>query len=139
MEGYKVIKEFGDAKKGDIFTKVDDLDMWNLTKEEHKDNYDSCFTMTFCNSTMKELEDNKYVIKFDEDAEADCMCCDCCSKLEKVKDLVNSLIDTYTNDYEELIKNYNEGNVQTCVRVEAETVYHNLNKVLNKIKDLLNE
>ena len=49
------------------------------------------------------------------------------------------MIDTYTKDYNELMKDYNEGNVQQCVKVEAETVYHNLNKVLNSIKDLLDE
>ena len=50
-----------------------------------------------------------------------------------------AVIDTYTKDYNELMKDYNEGNVQQCVKVEAETVYHNLNKVLNSIKDLLDE
>ena len=31
----------------------------------------------------------------------------------------------------------NKGEIQPCVKLEAETVYYNLNKVLNKIKDTL--
>ena len=84
MEGYKVIKDFSFAEKGDVFTKVEDLNLWELQKSE-------------------------------------------------------VISDTYTKDYNELMKDYNEGNVQQCVKVEAETVYHNLNKVLNSIKDLLDE
>lgn len=119
MEGYKVIKDFSFAEKGDVFTKVEDLNLWELQKSEVI-----------------------YVIWYSEEVEKDnnedeCECC--CNKLEKVKEYVNTLIDTYTKDYNELMKDYNEGNVQQCVKVEAETVYHNLNKVLNSIKDLLDE
>ena len=35
---------------------------------------------------------------------------------------------------------YSEGKVPPCVKLEAETVYYNLTKVLNKIKEeLINE
>jgi hypothetical protein len=138
MEGYKVIKEFSFAEKGDVFTKVEDLNLWELQKSETKPEMETYTSMAFDSSTMDELAKKDYVIWFNED-ENDCCVCDCCDKLEKVKEYVNTLIDTYTKDYNELIKDYNEGNVQQCVRVEAETVYHNLNKVLNSIKDLLDE
>lgn len=138
MEGYKVIKEFSFAEKGDVFTKVEDLNLWELQKSETKPEMETYTSMAFDSSTMDELAKKDYVIWFNED-ENDCCVCDCCDKLEEVKKYVNTLIDTYTKDYNELIKDYNEGNVQQCVRVEAETVYHNLNKVLNSIKDLLDE
>lgn len=138
MEGYKVIKEFSFAEKGDVFTKVEDLNLWELQKSETKPEIETYTSMAFDSSTMDELAKKDYVIWFNED-ENDCCVCDCCDKLEEVKEYVNTLIDTYTKDYNELIKDYNEGNVQQCVRVEAETVYHNLNKVLNSIKDLLDE
>lgn len=138
MEGYKVIKEFSFAEKGDVFTKVEDLNLWELQKSETKPEMETYTSMAFDSSTMDELAKKDYVIWFNED-ENDCCVCDCCDKLEEVKEYVNTLIDTYTKDYNELIKDYNEGNVQQCVRVEAETVYHNLNKVLNSIKDLLDE
>lgn len=142
MEGYKVIKEFSFAEKGDVFTKVEDLNLWELQKSETKPEMETYTSMAFDSSTMDELAKKDYVIWYSEEVEKDdnedeCECC--CDKLEKVKEYVNTLIDTYTKDYNELMKDYNEGNVQQCVKVEAETVYHNLNKVLNSIKDLLDE
>lgn len=142
MEGYKVIKEFSFAEKGDVFTKVEDLNLWELQKSETKPEMETYTSMAFDSSTMNELAKKDYVIWFSEEAEEDDnedKCERCCDKLEKVKEYVNTLIDTYTKDYNELMKDYNEGNVQQCVKVEAETVYHNLNKVLNSIKDLLDE
>lgn len=141
MEGYKVIKEFSFAEKGDVFTEVKDLNLWELQKSETKPEMETYTSMAFDSSTMEELANKDYVIWYSEDEnddnEDECECC--CDKLEKVKEYVNTLIDTYTKDYNELMKDYNEGNVQQCVKVEAETVYHNLNKVLNSIKDLLDE
>lgn len=141
MEGYKVIKEFSFAEKGDVFTEVEDLNLWELQKSETKPEMETYTSMAFDSSTMEELANKDYVIWYSEDEnddnEDECECC--CDKLEKVKEYVNTLIDTYTKDYNELMKDYNEGNVQQCVKVEAETVYHNLNKVLNSIKDLLDE
>lgn len=142
MEGYKVIKEFSFAEKGDVFTKVEDLNLWELQKSETKPEMETYTSMAFDSSTMDELAKKDYVIWFSEEAEEDDNedeCERCCDKLEKVKEYVNTLIDAYTKDYNELMKDYNEGNVQQCVKVEAETVYHNLNKVLNSIKDLLDE
>lgn len=142
MEGYKVIKEFSFAEKGDVFTKVEDLNLWELQKSETKPEMETYTSMAFDSSTMEELANKDYVIWYSEEAEEDDNedeCERCCDKLEKVKEYVNTLIDIYTKDYNELMKDYNEGNVQQCVKVEAETVYHNLNKVLNSIKDLLDE
>lgn len=142
MEGYKVIKDFSFAEKGDVFTKVEDLNLWELQKSEVISDTETYTSMAFDSSTMEELANKDYVIWHSEEVEKDnnedeCECS--CNKLEKVKEYVNTLIDTYTKDYNELMKYYNEGNVQQCVKVEAETVYHNLNKVLNSIKDLLDE
>ena len=145
MEGYKVIKDFSFAEKGDVFTKVEDLNLWELQKSGVVSDTETYTSMAFDSSTMEELVNKDYVIWYSEEVEKDnkdnnedeCECC--CDKLEKVKEYVNTLIDTYTKDYNELMKDYNEGNVQQCVKVEAETVYHNLNKVLNSIKDLLDE
>lgn len=131
MEGYKVIKDFSFAEKGDVFTKVEDLNLWELQKSEVVSDTETYTSMAFDSSTMEELANKDYVIWYSEEAQE--------GVDEKVKEYVNTLIDTYTKDYNELMKDYNEGNVQQCVKVEAETVYHNLNKVLNSIKDLLDE
>ena len=121
MEGYKVIKDFSFAEKGDVFTKVEDLNLWELQKSEVVSDTETYTSMAFDSSTMEELANKDYVIWYSEEAEEDnnedeCECC--CDKLEKVKEYVNTLIDTYTKDYNELMKDYNEVNVKKCVKVE---------------------
>lgn len=113
MEGYKVIKDFSFAEKGDVFTKVEDLNLWELQKSEVVSDTETYTSMAFDSSTMEELANKDYVIWYSEEAQEsvdECECC--CDKLEKVKEYVNTLIDTYTKDYNELMKDYNEGNVQ---------------------------
>lgn len=62
------------------------------------------------------------------------------NKSTKVVDLIDNLVDQYDKDYKEVMDKYSEGKVPPCVKLEAETVYYNLTKVLNKIKEeLINE
>jgi hypothetical protein len=59
----------------------------------------------------------------------------------KVKEIVDFCIekkDQFKNDYEELTEQYNNGDVPPCVKTEADTVYFNLNKVLDKILEIAN-
>lgn len=58
-------------------------------------------------------------------------------KVSKTVEFIDTLLDTYAKDYEEMKKKADKGEVQPCVKVEAETVYYNLTKVLTKIKDKL--
>ena len=58
-------------------------------------------------------------------------------KVSKTVEFIDTLLDTYAKDYEEMKKKADKGEVQPCVKVEAETVYYNLTKVLTKIKDEL--
>ena len=98
MEGYKVIKDFSFAKKGDVFTKVKDLNLWELQKFEVVSDTETYTSMVFDSSTIEELANKDYVIWYGEEAQEcvdECECC--CDKLEKVKEYVNTLIDTYTN------------------------------------------
>lgn len=57
--------------------------------------------------------------------------------IDKTVELIDTLINKYESDYKEVIDKYSEGEIQSCVKVEAETVYYNLNKVLTKIKNTL--
>lgn len=57
--------------------------------------------------------------------------------IDKTVELIDTLINKYESDYKEVIDKYSEGEIQPCVKVEAETVYYNLNKVLTKIKNTL--
>ena len=58
-------------------------------------------------------------------------------KINTTVEFIDSLLKQYEDDYKEVIQKYKEGKVQPCVKVEAETVYFNLTKVLNKIKEEL--
>ena len=49
------------------------------------------------------------------------------------------LLEQYENDHNELVEQYNEGEVPQCVKVEADTVYFNMTKVLKHIQGLINE
>ena len=72
------------------------------------------------------------------------VCCNGATVYDQKEDKINStvefidkLLDQYEKDYKEVMDKYNEGNIQPCVKVEAETVYYNLTKVLNKVREEL--
>ena len=50
---------------------------------------------------------------------------------------INEKIEEYKAAITEANKDYNDGLLQTCVKVELETVNYNMIKVLSKVKELL--
>lgn len=58
-------------------------------------------------------------------------------KISATVKFIDSLLNQYEDDYKEVMQKYKEGKVQPCVKVEAETVYFNLTKVLNKVREEL--
>ena len=131
MKQYKVIKEFGCAQKGDVL-KENEEGLFELSVEcDCADMYCSrsiCISADIANT----LVSAEFLEEFEE-VDADCV------KVVKVLGFCNEKIEQYTVDHEALIAQYNEGEVPQCVKVEADTVYFNLIKVLNKIKDIINE
>lgn len=131
MEKYKVIKEFGCAKKGDVFEKNEEgyfeMDMIS----ECTDMYSSR-NMCISPSIVDTLVSDEHLAKIEESSEAE-------EKLKSISEYITELVEQYEKDHEDLIAEYNEGSLPACVKVEADTVYFNMNKVLTKIKDLLNE
>ena len=63
----------------------------------------------------------------------------CEDKLVAVMNFIDEKLEQYTADHEALTAQYNEGDLPQCVKVEADTVYFNLNKVLNKIKEIIHD
>ena len=110
---YKVIKAFNDLEKGDVLNRTED-DTFFIEKESQTEFGDKYFSIELSEETTEILGMN------DGDEED--------SKLEEIKEYVDTLIDTYTNDFNSMMEAYNEGDIQTCVKVEAETVYHYLIK-----------
>ena len=130
---YKVIKEFGCAQKGDVIHENEE-GLFELNVEcDCSDCYSSrsiCISSDIADTlaTAGYLEEfEEMIVSIAED------------KLSEVLNFVEEKIEQYTADHEALTAQYNEGDVPQCVKVEADTVYFNLIKVLNKIKDIINE
>lgn len=134
---YKVIKEFGIAKKGDILENSA-KDPCLFTFEVEKDN--SYRSMSISDELLDAYEEHGFVelveennsTEGNEDMEA-------IDKLCYISDFVDTLLNQYEEDHKEVLEKYNNQEIPTCVKVEADTVYFNLTKVLNKIKDMINE
>lgn len=149
---YKVIKEFGNAKKGDIFKEVIDEDVFMnpcpvyvMERTEGEDNISdskehymkSWISMELSKEMVDAYVKSGFLLPEDNEKKEDKV-----SEADKLTDVsvyLDMLIDTYNHDYNNLLKDFEAGNVQPCVKVEAETVYHNLIKVLNSIKAKINE
>lgn len=132
MKTYKVIKEFGCAQKGDVLQENEE-GLFELSMEC---NCDDCYcSRNICISSdiADTLATAGYLEEFEEEVKCPI------AKLNEVLNFVETKIEQYTEDHEALTAQYNEGDVPQCVKVEADTVYFNLIKVLNKIKDIIDE
>ena len=131
MKQYKVIKEFGCAQKGDVL-KENEEGLFELSVE--CDCNDMYCSRSICISSdiADTLVSAEYLEEFEEMETAD-------ARILKVLNFCEEKIEQYTADHEALTAQYNEGEVPQCVKVEADTVYFNLIKILNKIKDIINE
>ena len=129
---YKVIKEFGCAQKGDILNENEE-GLFELSVEC---NCDDCHcSRNVCISS--DIADTLVHAGYLEEFEKEVICP--ITKLNEVLNFVETKIEQYTEDHEALTAQYNEGDLPQCVKVEADTVYFNLIKVLNKIKEIINE
>lgn len=124
---YTFTKDYSFFKAGDILTWDKDINAFTMDEEN-----ENGFRVAMLDErTAKDIYEQGF-LSTDEDQhnKAD-------ETIDKTVELIDTLIDKYEADYKEVIDKYSEGKVQPCVKVEAETVYYNLNKVLTKIKDTL--
>lgn len=134
MKQYKVIKEFGCAQKGDVL-KENEEGLFELSVEcDCNDCYSS---RSVCISS--DIADTLAHAGYLEEAKEMTTVSIAEDKLEEVLNFIEEKIEQYTSDHEALTAQYNEGDVPQCVKVEADTVYFNLIKVLNKIKEIIHE
>ena len=127
MKEYKVIKAFACAEKGDILSYNEDSELWEFDiKEDGKHRF-----MCMDEETANEFVNEGNLLELKEDAS----CEGPANKLCRVLDIINALLEQYTNDNEAIAEKYANGEIQPCVKVEADTVYYNLTKVLNRIKE----
>lgn len=132
MKTYKVIKEFGCAQKGDVLQENEE-GLFELNVESDCSDCYSSRSICISSDIANTLALAGYLEEFEEK-----VICPI-AKLNEVSNFVETKIEQYTEDHEALTAQYNEGDVPPCVKVEADTVYFNLIKVLNKIKEIINE
>lgn len=120
---YKVIKEFGSAKKGDILAE-DETGLVSFNVSE--DNYTRMMSLDY--DTADYLCEEGYLLSVDDESKYN---------VDATLELIDDLLEKYESNLKETNERANKGEIQPCVKLEAETVYYNLNKVLNKIKDTL--
>lgn len=133
MKTYKVIKEFGCAQKGDVLHENEE-GLFELNVEcDCNDCYSS---RSICiSSDIADTLAHAGYLEFDECEPT----CPSEEKLEEVLSFIEEKLEQYEQDHEALVAQYNEGDVPQCVKVEADTVYFNLVKVLSKIKEIIHE
>lgn len=124
---YKVIEDFGSAKKGDILDDEEYRELGLVSFYIEDGNRTRVMSMDYDTADFF-VEEGKLEEIVEEKA---------ANKVQLTLELVNTLLEQYESDYADVMNKYKEGKVQPCVKVEAETVYFNLTKVLNKVKDCL--
>jgi hypothetical protein len=121
---YTFKKDFGFFKANDVLTWNEDIDAFTMDVEEGN----SFRSAMIDERTVEDLR-SEGLLAANAEPEND--------KINTTVEFIDSLLKQYEDDYKEVTQKYKEGKVQPCVKVEAETVYFNLTKVLNKIKEEL--
>jgi len=124
---YTFTKDYGFFKAGDILTWDRDINAFIMDVE----NENGFRAAMLDERTVEDIYEQGFLsTDKDQHNKAD-------ETIDKTVELIDTLINKYESDYKEVIDKYSEGEIQPCVKVEAETVYYNLNKVLTKIKNTL--
>lgn len=121
---YTFKKDFGFFKANDVLTWNEDIDAFTMDVEEGN----SFRSAMIDERTVEDLRSEGLLVDNAEPKN---------DKINTTVEFIDSLLKKYEDDYKEVTQKYKEGKVQPCVKVEAETVYFNLTKVLNKIKEEL--
>lgn len=121
---YTFKKDFGFFKANDVLTWDEDLNAFTMDVKEG----DSFRSAMIDEHTVEDLRLEGLLVANTEPEN---------DKINTTVEFIDSLLKQYEDDYEEVMQKYKEGKIQPCVKVEAETVYFNLTKVLNKVREEL--
>lgn len=135
MKNYKVIKEFASAQKGDMLTYNEDTNLYEFSMTTENDNEKCSRYICMDEETAEEfVESGNLLVIEDENEELSAI-----DKLCALSDLVDTLEAQYKKDHDALVEAYNNQEIPACVKVEADTVYFNMNQILKKVKEIINE
>lgn len=134
IEKYIVVKPFGFLRKGDILTLDGSLYIFSDEKSADNNDYYSKVNVAFSIGMAQQYEKSGLIEAVEKDTNtiAD-------NKLKKIAKLISTLKNTYDKRNKNIAKSYEDGKIQTCVKVEHDTVYFNMMKLLNKIESIVNE
>lgn len=135
MKNYKVIKEFASAQKGDMLTYNEDTNLYEFSMTTENDSEKCSRYICMDEETAEEfVESGNLLVIEDENEELSAI-----DKLCALSDLVDTLEAQYKKDHDALVEAHNNQEIPTCVKVEADTVYFNMNQILKKVKEIINE
>lgn len=127
---YEVIEPFDSLKKGDKL--VYNNGVYEFESQHSGDNFSSYTRVAMNKNVVDEYAKAGLLHAIDVPTMEN-------DKLKKIATLIVRLKNTYNQRKENIEKKYKDGKLQTCVKVEHDTVYFNLMKLLNKIEDIINE
>lgn len=127
---YKVVEDFGSLIKGDILEQRGDV--YVLEERINIDGYTSYRYAEFDKEALDEEVNSGRIITIEDE-----LTDDYAKRLNDTINLLNELDKKYYEDYNKLMEEYEKGDVPTCLKVEAETVYENLGKLVNAIRKTL--
>lgn len=131
---YKVIKPFSCAEIDDIFVFDKDNDRFNMDSEKSTKNSYVKKTM-FISANMIDNYVKAGLLSPTKEDKID-------NNSDKVKKLyteIKRLQNKYNQRNKVVEEKYEAGKMPTCQKVEHDTVYFNLMKVLNKFESIINE
>lgn len=135
---YKVVKPFGPLKVGNTLTLEDNMYVFAYETDSEKSSYYSCVHFEISKEVAESYCKNGFIEPItNEESTVDT--CNDCKKIKEIKELISQLKNTYNQRKENIEKKYNDGKIQTCVKVEHDTVYFNLMKLLDKLETIINE
>lgn len=135
MKEYKVIKEFGCAKVNDIFSYREDVAAYWMSAEEDNSSRSMMLSVNYVNS----LAEDGFLEELKEEKELNEVDMQSIMKIEAIKCLIEDLKKKYEARNKRVQSKYDAGKMQTCVKVEHDTVHFNLMKLLNQFEKIVNE
>lgn len=129
---YKVIKEIGALKKGDILeNSAKNPQLFSM--EERTDN--SYKYVSISDDIADVYVEDGYLLELTDSKESDED--ECLDRIATAVDQIDSMLKQYEEDNASVTEKFSNNEIPYCAKVEADTVHFNLTKALNKIKSIL--
>lgn len=128
---YQVVKDWLGFKPGTILTSRKNKAIYELTNIDKGEHYTTTAIVCLNGTDLRELIENNTLSPVGASFKL--------NKLSQIKMFINILKTKYDERKQAIEKQYEDKKIPTCVKVEHDTVYFNLMKVLNKIESIINE